>query len=69
MGEKGRTQMVTMDLLTLGGENSKRSFIYTSFFQGEWGWDWDLNSAGPLLLEPHLQSILLWLFLRMSLEN
>jgi hypothetical protein len=38
-------------------------------------WDWGLNSglrvckAGTLLLEPHLQSILLWLFLRWGLVN
>jgi hypothetical protein len=38
-------------------------------------WDWGLNSglcvckAGTLLLEPHLQSILFWLFWRWGLTN
>jgi hypothetical protein len=38
-------------------------------------WNWDLNSglcickAGTLLLEPHLQSILLWWFWRWDLER
>jgi hypothetical protein len=38
-------------------------------------WGWGLNSglcgckAGALLLEPHLQSILLWLFWRWGLLN
>jgi hypothetical protein len=39
-------------------------FLFFSFF----GWEWNLNSglytykAGALLLEPHVQSILLWFF-------
>jgi hypothetical protein len=43
--------------------------IYLSLHLFFW-WDWGLNSglcagkAGALLLEPHLQSILLWLFWR-----
>jgi hypothetical protein len=38
-------------------------------------WDWGLNSrlctykAGILLLKPHLQPILLWLFWKWGLEN
>jgi hypothetical protein len=41
-----------------------------------WGGDWNLGfefrascKAGTLLLEPYLQSILVWLFWRWDLEN
>jgi hypothetical protein len=49
-------------------------FTILIFYLFFW-WDWGLTSGlhtckvGTLLLEPHLQSILLWLFWRWGLEN
>jgi hypothetical protein len=43
-------------------------FLYLFIYLFIYLWDWDLNSGlcyckgGALLLEPHLWSILLWLF-------
>jgi hypothetical protein len=48
--------------------------VYLSFFFFFW-WDWSLNSgicawkAGALPLEPHFQSILLWLFWRWGITK
>jgi hypothetical protein len=54
----------------------KIQYFVGIFFGGERGWNWDLNSgqagaqkAGTRLLEPCLQSILLWLFWRWGLRN
>jgi hypothetical protein len=49
------------------------SIFYLFFFF--FGWDWGLNSgacackASALMLDPQLQSILLWLFWRWGLAN
>jgi hypothetical protein len=52
----------------------ERAFGMSVLFPFFW-WDWGLNSglctckAGAVPLEPHLHSILLWLFWRWGLEN
>jgi hypothetical protein len=49
--------------------------LYFPSLLGGGEWDWGLNSglhifkAGTLLLEPYLQSILLWLFWRWGLSE